>query len=221
MENVKPFKEMSLTEKKNHIVDYYKWHIIIAAVLIFFVGSILHDILSKKDDLLSVLFINYPTESTEENCEEYFEEFVHQIGGNTDKEQIAVDTSLALNVNSDASFQQIYILNTLIVSGTYTGFFSDEDTFMYNAKQDTFQSLSEYLSDDVLEAYGDAVIYTTSEEFHETYPCGIHLTRDNNEWLAQNSNYDSCYFGLCFSEADEALVQQFTKFLIEDHMKTK
>lgn len=217
MENVKPFKEMNFQEKKRHIIDYYKWHILITIVVIGCLTNIIYNMVTAKDQILGVLFVNYIViEDCPEDADTYFTDFVKENGYDPDKSVVNVNTSMLLDPNSEMSYQQMDALEMLFLTNMYSAFFSEKDTFLAYAKQDTFDDLRNYVSEDTLKKYGDYVVYNTSPVDNFTYPCGVILTKDNCKWLAENQPYDTCYFGVCVGADHKELTIKFAQYILNE-----
>ena len=214
MEKITPFREMTSKQKVTYIIDYYKWHIIITLVVLSVLGSIIHMFLTKKENITEIMFINYISETNEEpDC---FDDFLTEYDYDPAEQDVPVNTAFVFDVNSTGSYQQMNVLNALLISDTYSGFFSDRETFMHYANQGMFQDMSPYISDEILKKYEEDLIYLIDEETNLEYLAGIHLTSENSNWINTYHAYEDCYFSLCFCPSTkEEVLHQLCKFILK------
>lgn len=213
MEKKTPFKELSTSQKVDYIMDYYKIHIIVAIIIIIAVVSIVRDITSKKDTVINCLMINFVGDET--SLDESFDEFLEKNNYNPDKDEVSTNTALSLDVSDQTSFQQMFTLNSLMASSTYSGFFSDSKTFNHYAEQSYFIELEKVVSEELMNKYKDYIIYGVDTSTGKKYPCGVKLTKDNCKWLKSNDLYDECYMGFCFSDESKESISQFAEFILQ------
>jgi len=63
----KVLKENGFKGRLEYFAYYYKWHVIIGAIILIFGGSMLYDVLTQKDVALQVVYVNgFPNVETTE-----------------------------------------------------------------------------------------------------------------------------------------------------------
>lgn len=212
MEKKTPFKELDSSQKAQFIWDYYKWHIIIALVVLIAILITVKDVTSRKNVIMSVFFVNDISQTSTPS--EYFDDYLTENGYSTSKDSVYVDNSFSFNIEDASAVNTMYALNTLMVTGTYGAFFSDEATYDHYAKQEYFQNLTSLISDDLLEQYKDDLYYYEDPESGELLPCGIKLTQENCTWLKESKAFESCYFGLLFGDTDKEILKSFAEYVL-------
>lgn len=212
MEQIKPLREMTMKERIQYIWDYYKvtFLVVILSVLVF--GGLLYNFFSYREPALEILMINlHNYDSTE--LESSFSDFLDSTGFDSSKDTVQINSTLNLDVQSGNNYVDQMTLQTLIATGTYSGFFSDETVFSFYSPAGYFRDLSTLLSAEELELLSDYLVYGRTEDDAALYPCGIYLNSDNCTWL-EKSGYESCYFGILYGQASDELVSAFIRYIV-------
>ena len=86
-----------------YFAHYYKWHVIIALIVILFFGTSIYDIVTRKDTALQVLMVNgFPNVESKE----IMLDFEKNIEINTKKEETLLDASFYINTESPTLFDE-------------------------------------------------------------------------------------------------------------------
>ena len=195
MEKKTDFKALSKKQKVGYIWDYYRWHILIAIVVIAFAGSLIHHYATYKESVLDIIMINCNYAYT--NDTPGLEEYCDMIDINPEKETVAVDVSLTFS-EADTYSTNYYSDQSLTLKLSVGGgdiLFCNENVFMEYATAHSFTDLSTVLTEEELAEWSDSLIYVTDEETNYEYPCGIVLPEKN--WSTIYGYYNgSKYFGI-------------------------
>ena len=213
MEKKTPFKELSTSQKIRYIYDYYKIHILIVVAVIALLISLVYSFSHHKENLMNVLMINFEGDSTK--ADEVLNDFMLKEDYNTNSYSITTNTAISVDVNSMEYMQELYSLNGLMASSTYSGFFSDEETFMYYANQGYFINLEDIMSEELIEKYKDYIIYGKDFDTNDSYPCGIRINTQNCNMLKENEFYKECIFGFITGDTDKTLCKDFIEYVLD------
>ncbi len=212
MEKKPDFKAMSTKAKIGYVWDYYKWHIIGTIAAVSFVCYTVHYYVTYREPLLNVIMLNcYDSYNTDNSG---FYEFQETYGYDPEEYPISLASFyLAEGDNAaSASYTDYQALTTMIAAGGEDLFFGTGDTYLTYCEQGALLDLSTILSPELMEEYNDCLIYSTSDGEVDPYPCAIELT--GNDWLRKNNYYDTCYFGIFYSNQNLDACTQFAEFLL-------
>lgn len=212
MEKKPDFKAMSTRTKLGYIWDYYKWHIAAAVAGTYFAVSLIHHFVSYQEPVLSAVMINCSSPDVDESG---FHEFLTACGRDPEKEPVSLTANLYFteDTNMDA-FSNLELLTAIIAAGDQDLFFGTGDIYLSFAEQGALADLSAILPADILEQYGDSLVYTTEDGTVEAYPCAVELA--DNRWLSGYGYYDSCYFGIFYNAPHSDVARQFAEFLLNN-----
>lgn len=216
MEQKTPFKELSLGQKFQYIWDYYKIPLIASVIIIAVVVSFIQEKATQKNTVLNLLCINSKLSTGSIDTNQLFPNLLENNGYDTSKYEISINTNMSINVdNNGLNYQNMAVLAAHFSAHDYNICFMDDDTFEYYAKEMTFRDLSDYLDTDILDKYADYITYAT-DNAGSKYPCGIRLSSNSNKWLSDSGLYDSCTFGICYSDDDnKELVQKASDYILK------
>ena len=213
MEQIKPLKEMTIKERIGYIWDYYKVTFLVIFLCVFFFGGLLLQYLSYKEPVLELMMVNsYQYDSTD--LENSFGDFLNENGYDAGKDIITINSTINLDVRSGEDYDDQITMQTLVATGTYSGFFSDESVFEFYAPAGYFRDLSLLLTEDELALLSDCLIYGRTEDDPTEYPCGLILDSSNCSWLS-STNYDVCYFGILNGNLSNELSAAFLRYIID------
>ena len=178
-----------------YFAHYYKWHVIIALIVILFFGTSIYDIVTRKDTALQVLMVNgFPNVESKE----IMLDFEKNIEINTKKEETLMDTSFYINTESPTLFdeQNSEKLFVMASAGVIDVVLADEDYFLSMAENGFLLDLSTILTEEQMEQYADRALYYDSpnnyaegEEF-----VGIEITNSPKIIETQSYPNDKAYF---------------------------
>ena len=173
----KQVKNLPLSKRLEYYWGYYKYHFIIILLLALLLGNVLHDILTSKETVLSIAYINaFP------NIEDelFIEDFEKYLNLNTKKQEVLLDSGYY--ISNDAASPQAATyhqkLSTRCMAGLLDVVVADETNFISYGNQGFFTDLRLILSSEQLEYYKDNLLYTkiNISENQEAVPIGINVT---------------------------------------------
>ena len=193
----KVLKENGFKGRLEYFVYYYKWHVIIGAIILFFGGSMLYEYLTQKDVALQVVYVNgFPNvESTE-----FMADFQKTIEINEDKEETLLDDTIYINADSPSYYDEQSMEKLLVMcsAGTVDVCIVDESYFMKMAEGGYFLDLSTVLSAEQMEEYADRMIwYDCPDNIKEGEEAiAIEVTNASKIVSTQSFPNTKCYYGI-------------------------
>lgn len=154
-------KHGTLKEKFSYFMDYYKWHVVIAAAAILFAVSLITQIVMRKDTAFYAAMIN----GTElESAQEYKESFAEYASIDLEKNEILFDTSVRINTDPAASYNpesraSNEKLMVYIASGEVDVFVTEPEILEQYAHNEFFLDLRTVLTPEQIEKYGPWFYY--------------------------------------------------------------
>ncbi len=216
MEKKADFKTMKKSEIIRFIWDYFKWHIIIAIILIASVISLIRHFATYQEPVAEIVLMNCSMMDVQVDPD--FTDFMEQHGYDIKKEKVAVDTGyyVDLDANTSANMYTLQALQTLLAAGGVDVVAGTEEIYMYMGEHYMAANLEDYLSAEMLEKYADDIVYITDPETKEKYPGGIQIA--NNWWMTKYKYYsDDCIIGISNGcQKQEAAMNLFMYILGED-----
>lgn len=190
-------KDQPFSKKLDYFWDYYKIHCIVVLFSAFLFGSILHGILSQKETVLSIAFINaFPNVEDEI----LMEDFENWLGLNTKKQQVLLDSSYYIDDTSTSPYADTYQqkFSTNAMAGQLDVVLADWEKFDFYGNQGFFQDLTPLLSEDeFLQHQGDFYyVNLPYDDSDQQVPVGIKINKVNR--ICQTSCYPNteAYFGI-------------------------
>ena len=97
--------EWSSSKKLRYFWDYYRFHVIIILLLALFLGQIIHSIMSKKETVLSIAYINaFPNMEDEL----FIEDFEKYLNLNLKKQEVLLDSGYYIDNDSPSPYAEGY-----------------------------------------------------------------------------------------------------------------
>ena len=193
----KVLKNNGFKGRFEYFVYYYKWHVIIGAVILLFGGSMIYDVVTQKDVALQVVYVNgFPNVETTE----FMADFQKTIEIDENKEETLLDDTFYINAQSPSYYDEQSIEKLLVMcsAGTVDVCVVDESYFGNMAEGGYFLDLSTVLSDEQMEQYKDRIIWydcpnniTEGEE-----AIAIEVTNASKLISTQSFPNTKCYYGI-------------------------
>lgn len=151
-------KGMGFKAHWDYFWDYYKIHVLVAVIVIAFGGMLIKDIASALPFAVNAIFINANSMQTTDELEAAFAEYE---GINTKEAEVSIDVTTSLSLTSYDSMnvttgQKIY---AMIAANDLDLMMADSEVFENYAKNEVFEDLRQYLTEDELSALGDKIFY--------------------------------------------------------------
>lgn len=155
-------------QKFTYFMDYYKWYVIIAVIIIIVGVYTVREILNRKDTALYTCLLNTIELET---AAEYNAGFAETINLDTDTWQLIFDANTWIDVNSmdENTMANSQKLMAHLAAGELDIMITDKDSITNYAYQDNFLTMEELLSPEEYEKYEPYFYYidkTTLEEWN-------------------------------------------------------
>ena len=167
-------------------------------------GNILHSIVTQKETVLSIAYINaFP------NIEDeiFIEDFETYLGLNLKKEQVILDSTYYIDDSSTSPYAATYSqkFSTNAMAGKLDVVLADDTNFDFYGNQGFFQDLNTILPPEILSKYTDNLYYADLpyDETSQKVPIGIKI--DKAKRIRETASYPNtdAYFG--FVSGSEAI----------------
>lgn len=168
-------KDASLWQKFCYYFGYYKWHVIIAAVLIFLlVATIYQTITGHREELLYGVFFNANTTS---QVEAFQDDFGERLNINWKKQKLVFNIGLAFDAENwdEESYNSNSLVVALVQMNDLDFICAQETEFNHFAQSEFFVDLKSVLPDDVKAMLTEDDYYYYEDEMGDSHAIGIHL----------------------------------------------
>ncbi len=169
-------KEAPLKDRIEYFYDYYKWHVIVALIVIAVFGSVVVDVITNKEVALAVTLINNYTYE-DDGYDALIEEYAELVGIDLETQEIYIDNEYYLDfVEEDYDHvEALTALYALVSANAVDVFASDQDTLARLAYKDMLLPLEDCFSEEFLEEYADCIVYIDGVVQEELYEIGLDL----------------------------------------------
>jgi len=193
----KVLKNNGFKGRLEYFAYYYKWHVIIGAVILIFGGSMIYDVVTQKDVALQVVYVNgFPNVETTE----FMTDFQKTIEIDENKEETLLDDSFYINAQAPSYYDEQSIEKLLVMcsAGTVDVCVVDESYFGNMAEGGYFLDLSTVLSDEQMEQYKDRIVwYDCPNNIAEGEEAiAIDVTDASKLVSTQSFPNTKCYYGI-------------------------
>ena len=206
--------QQPLSKKLEYYWGYYKYYALIILILGIILGNILHGILTKKDTLLYIAYINaFPNVEDEV----FIQDFENFIGLNPKKQEVILDSGYYINDGSASPYAANYHqkFSTRCMAGLVDVVVADETSFINYGKQGFFGDLRQILTPAQLEQYSSRLLYleVNNGESAEMVPVGIEVTSAYKITSTNSYAGSAAYFGIVSGSFHEDLSLSYLSFL--------
>lgn len=149
-------------QKLSYFWEYYKWYVIIPAIIIFSLVWYIHHMITKTDDILHGLLINAHTMEAQTSADELATEFIEKMKIDTKEYSITFNTSvtyIADDTSGTANYETTQALMAWIAAGTIDFMSGDIDAMTDLAYKQYTVDLRDVLSKDELAKYEPYFLY--------------------------------------------------------------
>lgn len=156
-------------QKFSYFVEYYKWHVVAGVVILAFLISVIHHMLTDKDTAFYAAYINVlPLGSSEE----HIQAFAEYAGIDMDTYELMIDDTLYLSLDtpSQDSMATSQKLMAYLAAGEIDVFLSDETIIQQYAYNESFYDLRDILSQEQIDRYEPYFFYmdqAVAEAIHD------------------------------------------------------
>lgn len=190
-------KNQPLSKRLDYFWEYYKIHTILVVITALVLGGIFHAMLTHKQTVLSVAYINaFPNVADDV----FMEDFNRFLGIDEKKQETLLDSSYYINESYDSPYAATYEqkFSAIAMSGRLDAVVSDEAYFERYSNEGFFQDLSLILTPEELASYSDRLYYCDlpNDDQVEPVPVGIEVT--DAAKIQSTASYPNAvaYFGI-------------------------
>ena len=188
--------DQPFSKKWEYFWDYYKVHTIVIVFLACMFGSILHTIMTQKETVLSIAYINaFPNIEDEV----FIEDFESYLGLNHKRQQVVLDSTYYIDDTSTSPYAATYSqkFSTNAMAGKLDVVLADSTNFDFYGNQGFFQDLNQILPPEILAKYDGHLYYADlpTDETAGKVPIGIKI--DGAKRIRETASYPNtdAYFG--------------------------
>lgn len=154
-------KNASFQEKLKYFWDYYKWHTVAIVASVIFVVTLVHDIVSQKDDAFFAVMLNSVT-FDEETTEAFRLNYAEYAGIDVNEYDVLMDSTLFFNTtgsnNMVANFNELTMsasqrLLAYTAAGELDVIMGGSDIFPDHANDEMFYDLREIMTEEQVAKY--------------------------------------------------------------------
>ena len=166
-EQIKTMKDRSFKDKFEYFWEYYKFHALGIIVGVAVIIAIIRSIVSYREYAISIIVVNPDNIVTEEFAPEWESDLAEILQINTRKEQIYIDTSIAVGNNTpqQLEYSALQKLVAFFTSRTADVFISNTPLFEEYSQNGNLGDLRNYYTEEELEALSDIIYYTDGATF--------------------------------------------------------
>ncbi|MCM1540253.1 MAG: hypothetical protein NC121_03225 [Blautia sp.] len=171
-------------QKFTYFMDYYKWYVIIAVIVIILGVYTVREIMDRKDTALYTCLLN----TIElEAAQEYNAEFAETIELDTDKYRLTFDANIWIDpdVIDENTMVNSQKLMAHLAAGELDIMITDQDSITNYAYQDNFLTMEELLPPELYEKYAPYFYYIDLKTLEEW---NVYISDPNN--LTLDMSYD-------------------------------
>lgn len=208
-------KSAPLSAKMKYFWDYNRGKVIIGIILIFIVGGFISAQFSKKEQIVSGVFLNCFEQ--EYILGEFSEEFLLTNEFNPKKQETYFVTDLPYMVGEQAADANMDVNQALYVyasSGVMDFIVSDPATMDDLAKKFFFIDLRDVLTENECKALEDYFVTYENEEGEEV-PILINIGKNEKMQKAYGSEYENLQMGVMLDNAHPENMGIFIDYLMK------
>ncbi len=190
-------KEETFSNRMKYYWHYYKVHAIVIICLALMFGSILHSIITQKETVLSIAYINAFPNVDDETLAREFEDFLKI---NTKKQQVVLDSTYYIDDDSSSPYAATYRqkFSTHAMAGELDVVLADAENFDFYGGQGFFQNLESILPANLLKQYENDLYYVdiVTEDSTSRVAVGIKINEAAKLSLTESYPNTDAYLGI-------------------------
>lgn len=157
-------KNGSFKQKLAYFWDYYKWHTIGVIAAFLFIGSLVFNVLTRKDDVFYAAVLNsfcYPLEDGLTPDDSFANAFMEYAGIDPGTEKVTFDTSMQINFTTidDYSMSSMEKLAAYLSAAQLDVIIAGDELFEHYANEETFLDLRNTLTPEQIAIYEPCFYY--------------------------------------------------------------
>ncbi len=235
-------KSQPFKVRLDYFWHYYKWHVIITAFVLFFVGDYAYNIITAKDIVLQVGMVDcYTNNDDTADADAYRLALETHLGIDQKKQEIFLDNNYFLTLESDTTSTEIFYVK--MAAKELDIIMATEPNFNNTSKNEVFVDLREIMSPEQLERYKDSFYYLDYATLEDAYstditmqpaidmtdhrspegmeqpvPVGVYIKTNQafrDEYIFANAKEQEVVFGVAFYAEYPEYALQFLDYISE------
>ena len=203
------FRKLPFHKKVTWLIRHRSVDFLLAALLLFLMGSLIYEEHFKQPVCMNVEMINVCTDSP---GGESFDPFLRQMGYQENSRNVEISKMFQLgDADTDLKVNPDKLLMCRVGQGKTDVYFWDTDDMEEALVKMALMDLREILPHEVLVANQDKLLYT-GPILQGGYPYGIFL--EDNEWVRENNYSEDCMVGVARTAKDLDLVRSFLLYIL-------
>ena len=162
-EQTKKMKDMTPKQKWSYFWEYYKIHVLVICLILFFLITLARDIMNSKDTVFYTAVINADTETlTEDVTARWNEDLEEILQINTKKEEVFFDTGFTLSNDRDSQYDYTTLQKLMVMAGSQSldAVVANTGVFEFYAQSSFFIPMEELLTPEQYEKLQPYFYYT-------------------------------------------------------------
>ena len=154
----KVLESQGLKGRLEYFFHYYKWHVIIGAIVLILGGTMIYDVVTQKDVAMQAIYINaFPNVENDA----FMADFEKTIEIDTKKEETSLISDIYINMDEYTYFDSQNIEKVLVMcaAGAVDVCVVDEKYMMHMAEGGYYMDLSTVFTEEQMEEYKDRLIW--------------------------------------------------------------
>jgi len=212
--NKEKWKAMTPAQKREHIWEYYKLHIIAVLCVVALAGWFIHYELTYVEPQMFVVVTNMvDLQMNDEIYHPFLEEYGYEVYDGA----VSMHQNLFFDFSDNSMWESnangMNTLMALFELGDQDLFISIEKIYATCASDGAMLDLSTVLPKELLEKYEDKLMYTRDDEESEFYPCGVKV--DGNPWIEKMQKNYRGYIGIIENSDDHEMAADFIEYFLK------
>lgn len=210
----KVLESQGLKGRIEYFFYYYKWYVLTGAIILLVVGSMIYDIVTKKDMIMQAVYVNgFPNVENEL----FMADFEKTIEINHKKEETSLIDDFYIDMDAYTYFdaQNIEKLLVLCSAGTVDVCVVDEGYLMHMAEGGYFMDLSTVFSPEQMKKYEDKLVwYDCPDNIAEGEEAiALEITDASKIVSTQSYPNSKCYFTIIVNAPNVENAMAFLDYL--------
>ena len=166
-QQMKVLESQGFKGRLEYFFHYYKWYVLVAALVLIIGGSMIYDIVTKKETILQAVYVNaFPNVESSQFMAEY--EKTIEIDPKKEETSLIDDFYIDMDAYTYYDAQNIEKLLVLCAAGTVDVCIVDEGYLMHMAEGGYFMDLSTVFTEEQMKEYeGKFVWYDCPDDITE------------------------------------------------------
>lgn len=203
------FRGLSGRARLQYAWDYFRYPLLVAVCVIWLLGALIAQYVTRRDPLLEVIMVNPSTPFAMDAGD--FDAFLEEYGYERFEGSVSI-ASFLLNREGGPRYQEDYMTLLVLLTGQPDLFFGTGPEYLEIADQGRLADLSQLLPEEVLKKHKSALLFSDSAGEREPYPCAVLLPQGH--WMTGQYYEGECWFGVLERAGHWDTAREFAEYLL-------